>query len=528
MQIPFCGATYQGRSTNVDASRSVNLFPELTGTQDNKSQMIMVGTPGLYEFTVGTGGSVLPVRELHTCNNRLYAVIDNTFCFISYLGVVTSLGTLDTSTGRVLIVNNGYGTYGNQILIVDGTSGYIYNQSTLAFAEITSAGGWTAVLADGGPQYAEFLDGYFIVRGTGVTYWVSDLYNGLIWNALATARIMATPDPIQAIVNHRQQLFFIKKDSTEVSSNTGTPTTSGSPFDRVGGAVYDYGTPAPWSIAKGGASFYFICNQRTDDGGEVMGVAEVTEYSPVMISTPAISYKVTRSTTLTNCFGYCYAEQGHMFYVLTNPDDDWTVVYDAVTKMWHERSSLGTNLVTKRHLGNCYTYYNGKHYVGDYRNSGIYEMHSDYTNDNGVPIVSFRTSQTVQDPDKRNEVHITRLWVDVETGVGQAIPDIVSVTSYPAGYNGTLFVNVDVYADGTITAGAVAQGIVDPQAYLSWSNDSGHTWSADYPASMGQQGEYSKQMKWRRLGRAKDRIFKLTMPDACKKIIIGANIEASA
>ena len=552
MNIPFLGGTYNGRSVNIDASRSVNFYPELTGTQDNKTQISLVGTPGLNLFTLGIGGGNSPVRGIYTFNGVMYAVIGNTLFTVNSGGIGTSRGTLATSSGRVQFANNGTlanGVGGDQLMIVDGTHGYIYNQTSTVFSTIAVAGGWPDA-----PKQVAFIDGYFVATNGSMAYWVSNLYDGLTWGALATASVAATPDSIQTVVNFNQQLFFIKQWSTEIWYDAGVATTSGSPFARVSGAVYPFGTSAPWSIAKGGSNFYFLCTQRTEEGGETVGVAQISGNAPTIISPPAINYRISTSTTYVNCFGYCYVEQGHVFYVLTNPDDNWTLVYDATTQMWHERSSLMNDYVTvNRHLGNCYTFFNGKHYVGDYRNSSIYEMSSVYTTDNGNPIYSFRTAQTIQEPNMHKYTFISNLVVDAETGVGGGGTVITAAPNHVAGWNGS--VNVLILADGSITAGAMLSGSADPTADLSWSDDAGHTWSALYPKSLtvadlagylllddgsrillddGSKitytcivvDSYSTRLSWRRLGKARDRVFKIGISAGVKKVLIGAYVEA--
>lgn len=573
-QIAFIGGSYLGRSPNVDASRSVNWF--LENYPDNttgKAQAAMVGTPGLNLFALAIGASTSAVRGLTTFNNVLYGVIDSKLYSIASDGTPTIRGTLTTSTGRCLFENNGVlanGVGGNQLMIVDGANGYIYNASTHVFSTI-SGGGWP-----GTPTSLQYLDGYFISGNSSMSYWVSDLYDGLTWNALATSPVSATSDSIKTIVNHRQQLFFLKEWTTEVWYNNGTPTATGSPFSRVSGAVYDYGIAAPWSIANGGNSFFFLCTQRVEDGGEIVGVAEVTEYSPVIISTPAINYKISQSTNFTNIFGYCYSEQGHMFYVMTNPTDDWTIVWDATTKMWHERSSFASNYTTvKRHASNCYAYCYGKHFVGDYRNSNIYEMSATYLTDNGNAIYSFRTAQTMWDNQGIYNIFISKLIIDIETGIGTDTPVIVAVTPFKAGWGGnatatykgtygagtpyslhdivlystvqyiciqagtgqqpdtattywsTPIPNILILANGNITGAARYDSSVDPLASLSWSNDGGHTWSAEYTMSLGQQADYSTRLIWRRLGHARNRVFKLGISASVKKNLIGAYVEVA-
>jgi hypothetical protein len=68
---------------------------------------------------------------------------------------------------------------------------------------------------------------------------------------------------------------------------------------------------------------------------------------------------------------------------------------------------------------------------------------------------------------------------------------------------------------------------VDPQAMLEWSDDGGHTWSNEHWASIGKMGEYRKRVKWRRLGRSRDRVFRLTITDPVKVVIIGATAEVT-
>jgi len=82
-------------------------------------------------------------------------------------------------------------------------------------------------------------------------------------------------------------------------------------------------------------------------------------------------------------------------------------------------------------------------------------------------------------------------------------------------------------ADGSGYAGGfsvILSPSGDPKAWLSWSNDGGHTWSNKYEAAMGKMGEYKTRLSWRRLGKARNRVFKLEMPSANKKIIVNAFI----
>ena len=68
----------------------------------------------------------------------------------------------------------------------------------------------------------------------------------------------------------------------------------------------------------------------------------------------------------------------------------------------------------------------------------------------------------------------------------------------------------------------------DPQAMLEWSDDGGHTWSNEHWVSIGKIGEYKNRAIWRRLGRSRERIFRVTITDPVKRVIIGAHLDATA
>ena len=158
--------------------------------------------------------------------------------------------------------------------------------------------------------------------------------------------------------------------------------------------------------------------------------------------------------------------------------------------MWHERStstSAQTPNYIERHISNCYAYLNNQHYVGDWNTGNIYLLSSSVFTDNGQPIISIRQTQHQSDKKNLNNIFIHKLQIDAELGVG-------GTGSY---------------------------------ATLAWSDDGGHTWSNDYLASLGNTGQYKTRLIWRRLGYSRDRVYRLTMSDPTKKVLIDAVTEAS-
>lgn len=523
MQIPFLGPSNNPRSPAVDSSRSINWYPELNPA-DSKSVISMVGTPGTYLFSAATAGVV--VRGMRSFNNLLYIVAANKLYSVGTSGIISlSLGTLNTSTGRVYMSDNGIasaGVGGDQLAIVDGTNLYIYNVVTPAFTVVTGGG----LLAT--PSGLTYIDGYFIVTNGTMGACASNLYNGLTWGALAIAAVIGQPDNISAPVNFHNQLWLIKEYSSEVWYNNSTSTTLGFPFSRISGAIINYGTKAPATICQGADSLFFLAWERNGDKGELVGVVQLAGgYVPTVVSTVAVNYRISQlygaATGHTNAFAYFYSDEGHSFAVITFPTGDATYVYDVTTQMWHERSTYsGSPYEVHRHISNCYAFFDNRHLVGDWDSGNVYEMSSAYFEDNGLAIASVRISQPLWDKQSHENVIIHKLQVDAETGIGVTADQLMVGLGLPA--DGTYT------ADGTIYASMIMDpvGSLDPQALLSWSNDSGRTWSAEYSASMGAVGEYTKRLIWRRLGYSKGtRVFRLLISNTPKRNLVGAYLETS-
>ena len=66
----------------------------------------------------------------------------------------------------------------------------------------------------------------------------------------------------------------------------------------------------------------------------------------------------------------------------------------------------------------------------------------------------------------------------------------------------------------------------DPQLMLDWSDDNAKTWSSQRTASFGRVGRYLQRVKFFRLGQARDRIYRVSISDPVKRVILSAELEA--
>lgn len=483
MRIPFVGPTYQGRSLNIDASRCVNFFLEMT-PDDEKTPLSLIGTPGTTLFATIPQG---PIRGAHTFNGLIYFVAGSGLYSISSGGTQSSLlGTLTTLSGRVSMADNGLApTGGNQLMIADGsTSAYIFNVNSSVFTTLGS-GTWTADVV--APQTVTYIGGNFIVTGSSSSFQVSALYDGTTWSGLDVEAKSINSDLLLAAFNNAGLLWLFGSDSTEVwQQTTGHP-----PFAFVTGSAFDYGLAAQFSIAKGAGTMFWLANIINNGKGELLGAVMGSGFGAQVISTPAINWQWSQYSTVSDAWGYCFTMEGHLFYVLTFPTANATWVYDFTTQMWFEWSTyVSAPYAIGRHYGNAYASLNGKHYIGDYQNGNIYQLSSTIYQDNGNPIVSMRTSQHTFDKNELNNTIVNRIQIDAETGVGD---------------NTTL----------------------SPQASLAWSLDGGHTYSNDYQGALGPLGQYKTRLLWRRLGIARERLWRLICSDPVKKVFMNAYVNGA-
>lgn len=418
MNIPgFLGPTYPNRSGNYQPDRTINWYPELNPSPDAKTVLALVGVPGTKQFTVAGAG---PIRGMYACNKCLYVVSGPSLYVMSSDNVVTGpVGTLATSSGSVGMKFNGLATSGvggNQIGIVDGEHLYIFNVVTMA---------WSLVILAIKPASITYLDGYFIITAKDTMLaFSSNLYDGITWNALATAAISAAPDNLVGCCNQNQEVWFIKEYTTELWYDAGVATSSGFPFARVPGAVINCGTSAPGSVVSGSDAIYMVGNVRSDDAGHLIGVVALAGSSSTVISPVAINYQLSQMETVADAYGFMFSMEGHTFLVLTFPTANWTIIYDTTTQMWHERMTGGQDnsnnliggLAVNKWNASCYSMFNKKHCIGDTVNGNIYEMSSNFGTENGEPITCTRITANLFDREGLDNLFVHRLEVDIDAG----------------------------------------------------------------------------------------------------------------
>lgn len=571
----FIGASYTLQSLNVDCQRSVNLYPEMDemGTGNGGEVASLVSTPGLNLLvTLSTG----PVRGVFTdSQGQLWAVGGNTLYKITDQWVATAWGTLNTSSGPVSFGDNGI-----QAVCVDGAYGYYWFVGSLSqtstataagtttltnsstawqgftgattqtvvlpavttlsigsyfYIENTSSGvvtvqtsggntiqamaansllaltciaitgtgtaswAWTYVTAHvtgstfaqitdtnfPGATHVTFMDGYLIFNTpNSQEFFISPINGVLPFSALDVGSAEAAPDSIEGLIALQESLYIFSSRHIEVFYDTGDNSF---PFSRIQGAVIEIGCAAAFSIAKIGNAVFWLGQDQNGRGI----VYSAQGLQAQRISTFAIEQEIVDLGDLSSARAWTYQQAGHTFYCLNLPGDTRTWCYDMTTGLWHERAYLTSGEYT-RHLADCHAYAYSTNVVGDYSSGNVYSLDRAVYSDNGNPIIRERSAPHISQDMLR--IFHSQFQLDLQAGVG-----------------------IDGLGQGS-----------SPQAMLQWSNDNGNSWSNEHWVSIGAIGARLTRATWRRLGWARDRVYRIRVSDPVSITLLGAQLDVEA
>ena len=477
MRFPFIGPSYESASFNADAQRAVNLYVEQVESGTGKNKAVFYGTPGLQVFATISG----PVRGLWAGQGRLFAVGGSTLYEISAGGSATAFGGT--------IANDGFPAYmfpnGNQLFIVAGNAGYIHAGGDVVPAPVPA----DPVSPDGTPGAAVglaragcFIDSYFIASKPYHThFFISRHYNGLdwreptddeseVWESTEYGTKEGFPDAIEFLLADHRDLWLFGSQTIEVWRNTGNPDF---PFERDPGALIQQGTIAPFTCCS---AAFGVCWLGGDyRGGPVMYRAQ--GFQPERISNHAVEAKWRAYSTVYDANAFTFTQSGHTFLQLNFPTANKSWRWDANTAMWHEVSSGGTD---QRHRAMCHAFQFGRNLVGDYSSGNIYTMSPDIYTDNGAPITRVRTAPHIAEEDHPEFFHAFELDLEV---------------------NGSL-----------------------PEVTMDYSDDGGYTWVTPKTITPSLNGRNGRVI-YRRLGRSRDRIFRITIDDPVKIALVDAYLK---
>ena len=446
MAVSIIGPSYQLTTRKADVQRSVNLH--LVGMETpGKAPFIMDSVPGLLLFAAL--GS--PIRGSLTAAGRTFTVSGSTLYEVAADGSVTARGTLGTSTG---VASMAYGL--TQLVIVDGPNGYVLTLATNVFVQITAAGFYGSVRV-------RFIDNYFLfIHPNTQQFYISAINDATSDNPLDFASAESQPDNLIGFEVDHSEIWLFGSLSTEVWFNSGAAAF---PFQRNRGASIEIGCQAANSVQKLDNSVFWI-GQDINGSGIVF---RSQGFQAARISTQAIEQAIQQSTDLASATAYTYQDRGLSFYCINAPGLTSTWCYEVSTATWAERCDLDSlGMFTQSRVQN-YVFAFGKRLVGAL-DGNLYEL-------------SHTTYMNYLDP-------LVRMRITPHDVVPGRVRQFFSA----------------FYLD--CTTGTAAQGITG-FVELSWSKDSGATWSNAITRSIGLTGQRFARLLWTLLGSARDRVWKI-------------------
>lgn len=448
--VQILGGCYADSDRAWSLQDVVNWLPEQAEQPETRTPIQFKTPPGLRPYleipgtVVPPSGEIpgytipsKPVRGTYNCEGKLFAAIGKTLYQVTNSGVAIPQGTIPGNT-RVTMTHNQI-SQGNELVAVNGSSGYVYNTLTQVYEKITDEGFPGAI-------WVGFADGYILGIEPGRRFaFNSDPADAKSYNTLDRFTSEYKPDLIVTGIVNNNELILLNETSFEFFENTGATQQ---PFrsKRIYGDV-------------GCASRYGACNlDRTVFMFGADGKFYRLEgYSWQRISTRPIEQAV-RGLNWSQAFCFTWDDGGHSVVYWTFPDG-LTWGFDQSTQLWHRRKSLGLD----RWRPNTSTQLGQNWYMGDFQTGRIWVMDWDYILEGDDEIESERVTGVLSD--NQNLLQVNRVELLFNTGQELTVPVEFPVQPEPPSITAVLpNGNVDEpWPGGTY----VATGGTPPYSYSS-------------------------------------------------------------
>jgi hypothetical protein len=415
------GGANKDYNTRKARARAVNCYIETSRDGDYRD---IRRTPGLVKFTdVGLG----PIRAMYRLKNLVYVVSRNELYSVDSTGTATLLGDVGGSTAMAKI--NANGTDDNQVIVISEGEGYLYDTTT-GFRKITDEDFFADL------HVASLNQIFWTNKPDSNVFLGSEVANGDSWPTDRFASAEQSPDPISAVVAAKTNLWVMGQETAEYWQTNAANTTI--PVRPVAGATIERG----------------VGSQRSIKGSAAEKISDLNIEKAIMGENFSSNPGYTAPELAE---GFFIDHPIHKLYVLTFPQDGATWVFDATTRMWHQRKSAGLDRWRARESVIAFN----KVLVGDYREGVLWEHKDGVFNEDGNTL-SFEVVTPPISSD-RSGLFITMAELTMEVGVG-------SIS------------NIDAL-------GVPKAEPITPKIQVYFSKDGGVTFARKTDVSIGQVGE---------------------------------------
>ncbi|MDE7540431.1 hypothetical protein [Gluconobacter sphaericus] len=478
MRVNLSGGSYDARCASVAAQRVLNLYAEPVPQEEGEPvQFAYYPTPGLHTITQPGGAGRAAYQ---TTQGDAIFVMGSTVLRLNGDGTTTTIGQITNGTSPVRLSDNG-----TTLFIVDGSSSGGWYCSMPSKAGQGYFGELTQILDDAfyGSRTIAILDTFFLFVNPNTTNWYTSpaQFSDEGTTPFDTLYVASDETSLATIIGIEvigQYIWLFSRWQIEFWYDSGA---SDFPFQRVQGVTVEAGCVAPYSIAR-------IPTTANTPNGAIMwlgqdrsGLARVylgQQTSAVPVSTFPVDGALQAMGDLSDAVASVYQQDGHVFYVLTIPEQSSSWVFDVSTGLWHERCALDADGNEAQVRPLFWTQAYGKTWACDRENGAIYQVTMDALDDAGTPI-------------KRQ----------------RAFPHLL--TAGTRGIHRKFMLDMQQAADVTVN--------------VDWSDDRGGTFYAAQPLALGATGNFWPTL-WR-LGMARDRVYRLTWTTPGVTALMGAFID---
>ena len=374
--LDVAGSLVYGRYSKISVENTYNMILSDGWLVDYAGYSIAVAN-----INPGKGRAIYKSSLL----NKLVIVIGSGCYFVTPNLTVSLFGTLNTSIGDVFIAEDNQGN----IAICDKTAIFIWNPIT-GFKPAVTPPSTTSL--DFVPGYVCFQDTRFISVDLSTAEWrLSDplspsLNHQFPNDAQHVGQFQTKPDhPIACVPFPGRSNFLLILGSIggQLWVDTGSALF---PYQLQTGVGIDFGTPSADTIDR---LDDMICWLGINDrSGPVILVSNGGV--PQRISNDGIDFKLNSLTTPQDSHGFMFKQDGHIFYQLTFPTDNFSITFDFTTMKFYTVTDPYLNY----HFAKRVAYFNNTYYFVSVNDGNLYEMSTNDTTYAGRMIPRLRICKT--------------------------------------------------------------------------------------------------------------------------------------
>jgi hypothetical protein len=436
------------------------------------------------------------------------------------------LGNLETSSGEVFMDEN----LNSQVCIVDGLNAYIYNYSTNS-AIVKQTGGPLATTLV--PNHVSFHNTFFnignaVQDGNGARWFTFGYTSATVISEISNQTISTKPDSalaVERLPGQSNNVIVFGKTVCEIWTAIGGLQN----YRRNSSVNIDYGCASINTIAV--SDQYVAWLAANEDNQPVIMI--FSGEGAQRISSDGIDFVLSKIKKPSDSTAFFFRQDGHLFYQLTfyGDGDHLTLIYDLNTQKFFNLTDYNSDFHPARDV----VYFNNKMIFASLKNGYLYETSSTITvynenlSSNRVvwdplaihEIPRIRVCESIRRPDSGR--FITNSFVfTMAQGDDPNVTGLSLNSSYEQNMitedtgdtmiteDGQLMITENSLPNTGSGMGGNPQNLTyQPRVDMSFSKDSGVTWSNYVGRGLNPIGVRQNIITWGNLGRSNDMTIKL-------------------